>query len=128
MSEHDKLAEAMKERDEALAHAERSRKIADGLYENYCKILKQINVTEKERDDAVTELKRLKKALECTAIQRDELLASPLKPETRPEPSRLEIAAMLMQGFIAGGGWPKDASAFSLKYADDLIAAAKEAK
>jgi len=128
MSEHDKLAAAIKESDEALAHAERSRKIADGLYENYCKILKQINVTEKERDDAVAELKRLKKALECTAIQRDELLASPLKTETRPEPSRLEIAAMVMQGFLSSNGFQIDVPKLSLTYADALIAAAKESK
>ena len=122
MSEHEKLAEAIKERDEALAHAERSRKIADGLYENYCKILKQIHVTEKERNDALAEVKRLKKALECTAIQRDELLASPLKPETRPEPSRIEIAAMI----YAGSGDHGIASAFVA--ADKLIAVAKEGK
>jgi len=47
---------------------------------------------------------------------------------TRPEPSRLEIAAMAMQSFISSSGFIIDIPTHSLQYADALIAAAKEAK
>jgi len=47
---------------------------------------------------------------------------------TRPEPSRLEIAAMAMQGFIQSSGFIIDVPNNALAYADALIAAAKEAK
>jgi hypothetical protein len=68
-------------------------------------------VVEKERDEARAEVERLK-----------------ADKQTRPEPSRLEIAAMVMQGFIADGNWNIIIAARSLEYADALIAAAKGEK
>jgi hypothetical protein len=47
---------------------------------------------------------------------------------TRPEPSRLEIAAMIMQGFVASSTFGITIADRSLEYSDRLIAVAKEAK
>jgi len=47
---------------------------------------------------------------------------------TRPEPSRLEIAAMAMQAFISRSGFIMDIPNNALAYADALIKAAKESK
>jgi len=46
----------------------------------------------------------------------------------RPEPSRLEIAAMAMQGLLASGDIIIDVGGTAVKYADALMNAAKEAK
>jgi hypothetical protein len=80
-----------------------------------------IKCLKRELNEAREEVERLRKALECMSLQRDELLASPLKPETRPEPSRLEIASLL---FATGttGNYGKDA----LDMASALIKASKE--
>jgi len=85
-------------------------KRADGHYENYCEILKQIDRIANQRDNALDELKRLK--------------------ITRPEPSRLEIAAMLKAGWFANRDADFNATDHKwwIEQADALIAAAKEAK
>jgi hypothetical protein len=46
----------------------------------------------------------------------------------RPEPSRIEIAAMAMQGLLASGDIIIDVGGTAVKYADALMNAAKEAK
>jgi hypothetical protein len=46
----------------------------------------------------------------------------------RPEPSRLEIAAMLLQGLLPMHVNSTDVDAVALKLADRLIRAAKEGK
>ena len=45
---------------------------------------------------------------------------------TRPEPSRLEIAAMCLQGMMVSGSWGQMAPAVALEYTDKLIEAAKK--
>jgi hypothetical protein len=96
-------------------------KRADGHYENYCGILKQIDRIANQRDKAWDEVERLKAEL------------SNLQPKTtRPEPSRLEIAAMLKAGWFCNFDNP-DALAcpppkWWIEQADALIAAAREGK
>jgi len=70
------------------------------------------------------ELQQLNKNLECSCDSWEDEVIKLRKEleETRPEPSRLEIAAMI----YAGSGDHGIASAFVA--ADKLIAAAKEAK
>jgi len=82
----------------------------------------------KERDEARAEVERLKEALKNALAEIGTLqnLAPVIPPTiTRPEPSRLEIAAMAMQGFIANGTWGLTIADRSVDYADALIAAAK---
>jgi hypothetical protein len=117
---------------------EKARIIAEAMKQNgdhqSAKVIQDlVRDHEIANENHARDLELIKNLRGCRDQAREELdlirLKSGKSIETaRPEPSRLEIAAMLMQGFIAGGGWPKDASAFSLKYADDLIAAAKEEK
>ena len=52
-----------KELDEALALVKREKTRVDGHYENYCEILKRIDVVLNERDEARDEVERLRKAL-----------------------------------------------------------------
>jgi len=83
-----------------------------------------------ERDEARAEIERLKAELHKT-IESDKL--NNLQPKTtRPEPSRLEIAAMLKAGWFCNFDNP-DALAcprpkWWIEQADALIAAEKEAK
>jgi len=78
----------------------------------------QAREARKERDEARAEVERLKAELQCK--------------QTRPEPSRLEIAAMLLAGWFCNFDNP-DALAcprpkWWIEQADALIKAAKEAK
>jgi hypothetical protein len=82
-------------------------KRADGHYENYCEVLKRIDRIANQRDKAWDEIERLKAELPKT---------------TRPEPSRLEIAAQI----YAGNNDHSIADAVAL--ADALIIAEKYAK
>ena len=78
-----------------------------------------------ERDEARAEVKRLKQELHDT-IESDNL-----QPKTtRPEPSRLEIAAMLKAGWFANHDVDFYATDHKwwIEQADALIAAAKECK
>lgn len=63
----------------------------------------------------------------------------PIVRETRPEPSRLEIAAMMMQGLVTAHhsvdmpentqpAEPEDIAFVALEYADALIAASRGGK
>ena len=67
----------------------------------------------RERDETCAEVERLKAELQCK--------------QTRPEPSRLEIAAQFMVGSFLGAG-EKITNKQAFKMADALIAAAREAK
>jgi len=79
-----------------------------------------------QRDEARAEVERVKIELYDTV---DSYKLNNLQPKTtRPEPSRLEIAAMAMQGFVASSGFIIDIPKTALEYADVLIKAAKEAK
>jgi len=108
----DRLEELARERDT-------EEKRADGHYENYCEILKQIDRIANQRDKAWDKVERLKGEL------------SNLQPKTtRPEPSRLEIAAWLKAGWFANRDADFNAGdhGWWIEQADKLIAAAREAK
>jgi hypothetical protein len=94
------------------------QKRADGHYENYCEVLKRIDRIANQRDEAWAEVERLKAEL------------SNLQPKTiRPEPSRLEIAAMFMSGTYANSNITIESDkilTWSLNKADKLIAMAQE--
>jgi len=75
----------------------------------------------KERNEARAEVERLKTELHDTI---DSYKLNNLQPKTtRPEPSRLEIAAMAMQGMLASGNAIMDIPNTACEYADTLIAA-----
>lgn len=143
MSEQSKLVKELEACD--LKEQIRVQKsISDAHYENYCEMLKRCDALAKEcqaaqtkvaqnammheyervklegkLNDAKHEIKNLNNAL------REKFHAEHVEP--RPEPSRLEIAAMLL-----GAQPPPQAGSFSgqaehaLRRADALIAAAKE--
>jgi len=103
------------------------QKRADGHYENYCEILKQIDKVANERDKARAEVERLKQELHDT-IDSYKLNNLQLKT-TRPEPSRLEIAAMFMSGTYANSNITIESDnilTWSLDKADKLIAIAQK--
>jgi uncharacterized coiled-coil DUF342 family protein len=128
MNEHDKLAAAIKERDEARAEMHLYKIRADGHYEDYCEILRRIDVVVNERDQAREELQLLKQERDLwQQIQRDKATVNQ-SLTVRPELSRLEIAAMLLQGLLPMHVNSTDVDAVALRLADRLIAAAKEAK
>jgi len=105
------------------------QKRADGHYENYCEILKQIDKVANERDKARAEVERLKQELHDT-IDSYKLNNLQLKT-TRPEPSRLEIAAMFMSGTYANSNITIESDnilTWSLDKADKLIAIAQKDK
>jgi hypothetical protein len=77
----------------------------------------------KERDEALALTQELKKELNYALAELHQARAN-----ARPEPSRLEIAAIAMQAFISSSGFIIDIPKVSLEYADALIAAAREAK
>jgi len=120
----DRLEELARERDT-------EEKRADGHYENYCEILKQIDRIANQRDEAWAEVQRLKR-------QNDQLrqgwsntiMDGEDIPSALPEPSRLEIAAMLKAGWFANRDADFNAAdhGWWVEQADALIAAAKEAK
>jgi hypothetical protein len=66
-----------------------------------------------ERDEARAEVERIKDHLPAATKM------------IRPEPSRLEIAAMAMQGLLANDDLPTDVARLSLKHADALIKVSK---
>ena len=78
----------------------------------------------RERDETCAEVERLKQALHDARLENSGQAAQ--LERTRPEPSRLEIAAMAMQGLLAHSAYVDNKAA--VEYADALIAAAREAK
>ncbi len=77
-------------------------------------------------DAAEAKVEQLKQALHDARLKNG--VQAALLEQKRPEPSRLEIAAMVMQGFLSSNGFQIDVPKLSLTYADALIAAAKEGK
>lgn len=74
--------------------------------------------------ELIEAIKERNKTVADLIKQRDEAIAS-----ARPEPSRLEIAAMAMQGMLAASSFDTlRLSKSAFEYADALIAAAKEVK
>jgi hypothetical protein len=94
--------DVVKERDKALAEYEAATK-------HYNEI---INKLRSELHDL-----RLENSGQAAQLERK-----------RPEPSRLEIAAMLLQGLLPMHVKSTDVDVVALKLADRLIAAAKEGK
>ncbi len=138
MNEHDKLAAAIKERDEARAEVKRltkernkareeMRRLRNG-WKRFSEIADLMHI---ERDQAREELQLLKQERDLwQQIQRDKATCKQ-SLQVRPEPSRLEIAAMIYAAF-AGAQCNKEkvnpTAYVAVKCADELIAAAKEAK
>jgi uncharacterized small protein (DUF1192 family) len=79
--------------------------------------LADLAVAIEQRDEARAEVERLKAELAAKSTVKESL-------SVRPDPSRLDIAAMAMQGFITSSGFIIDLPKNSLEYADALIAAA----
>jgi hypothetical protein len=105
-------------------------KAAADRLEDYCEVLKQIDRIANQRDAAWAEVERLK-------LQNDQLRQGWSNTNmdgeeipARPEPSRLEIAAMLKAGWFANPAFDFNATdqKWWIEQADKLIAAAKEGK
>jgi hypothetical protein len=95
----------------------------------YNQLLERLDRVTTERDEARTEAEQLKQALHDARLENSGQAAQ--LERKRPEPSRLEIAAMI----YAGSGDHGIASAFvaadkliAVVAADKLIATTKEAK
>lgn len=76
----------------------------------------------KETQEARAEVKRLE------IINKEVLEANYTMGTTRPKPSRLEIAAIILTGSYGNAGSYQDLAKIGLKQADALIAAEKEAQ
>jgi len=83
-------------------------------------------LNESIRDEARAEVERLKQALHDARLENSGQAA--LLERTRPEPSRLEIAAMLLAAMCGSQYTWTNAEPLALRKADVLIAAAREAK
>ena len=133
----DRLEELQQERDEALAELEtRKEALIDAVEQiEGLRILRdrwyeRAQKYEKERDEARDEVERLN-------LQNDQLRqgwsntimeGDDIPPLTRPEPSRLEIAAWLKAGWFANRDSDFNAGdhGWWIEQADKLIAAARE--
>jgi uncharacterized coiled-coil DUF342 family protein len=122
----ERLGRVTRERDAAVAKAKIEKTRADGHYENYCEILKRIDVVLNERDEARAEVEQLKQVLHDARLENSGQAAQ--LERTRPEPSRLDIAAMLLQGMTACSHLWGDPENTALRKADALIKAAREAQ
>jgi len=122
-----RLEQLWKERDEARAELE-TRKEAlldaveqiEGMRTLRDTWYEKAKMHVKERDEARAEIERLKEALSKAIVEIGRL--QNVTPAIRPEPSRLEIAAMCM-----ANEWC-DTVQTALRCTDELIAAAREAK
>ena len=88
----------------------------------------QVEKMMQERDEARAEVERLKAELHDTI---ESYKLNNLQPKTiRPEPSRLEIAAMLMAANLSRetNEWDETEASWAVEQADALIAASREAK
>ena len=87
----------------------------------------EFNRLTKERDEARAEVEQLKQALHDARLENSG--QAMLLERKRPEPSRLEIAAMVMQGLLVSSEYPKSVIVTDAVWcADKLIEAAKEEK
>lgn len=116
---------ARDERDKALAEVERARKelaqaIAERTPHDYGLLKDEIDSLKRELTEAVRERN---KTVSDLINQRDKAIAS-----ARQEPSRLEIAAMLLAAMCGSQYTWTNAEELALRKADVLIALAKEAK
>ena len=114
----DRLEELQRERDDARAEVERLSKELEDSTNHYNRI----------HDVLRAEVERLKQELHDARIENSGQAAQ--LERTRPDPSRLEIAAMLLVHGWADRSVEQDAklTGWALAAADALIAAAREAK
>jgi chromosome segregation ATPase len=109
-------------------HIRVQKSISDAHYESYCEMLKRIDVVARERDEAREEVERLKGDV-ANQMEINHAVVT-MKVPTRLEPSRLEIAAMLVAGRFSNTVYVTEVKGTWIKYAldgaDALIAAAKE--
>ena len=84
------------------------------------------------RDDAFAEIKTVRKELSESIRERNKIVADLIKQRdeaiasARPEPSRLEIAALMLAAMCGSQYTWTNAEGIALRKADTLIAAAKE--
>jgi len=124
----DRLEELERDRDKARAEAERLKMELEEIKRSLRESVETRNKNFEKLIKAGAEVERLKMERDLwQQIQRDEATINQ-QLTVRQEPSRLEIAALAMQGFIASSGFIIDIPKNSLEYADALIAAAKESK
>ena len=134
----ERLDRVTTERDETRKELEQWRSAYDHLSKlcsdkvervtkDHDKARAEFNRLTKERDNALAEAEQLKQALHDARLENSGQAA--LLERKRQEPSRLEIAAMAMQGMLAASGYEVSRLASgALHYTDALIAAAKEGK
>jgi hypothetical protein len=132
----EKLKVVEKERDEARAEVERLKKCCEEGDKSYqrereahaeCRRDLAMALDKVENQEEIYRNLYYERGLLQSEVQHLNHIGESTEM-TRPEPSRLEIAAMAMQGFIASSGFIIDIPKTSLDYADALIAAAKEGK
>jgi chromosome segregation ATPase len=144
----EEVQEMRKQRDEARAEVEqwkwdynRLSKLCSDKVEHvtkdHDKARAEFNRLTKERDNALAEVEQLKQALhdarlensgQAALLERKQHIGK-VTEMVRPEPSRLEIAAMAMQGLLVSSEYPKSVIVTDAVWcADKLIAAAKEGK
>jgi len=125
------------ERDAAHAEVKQLKQaLHDARLEN-SENIQSLNQTARKFNVALNEVEQLKQALHDARLEnsgqaaRIEELKRHIGEVTeivRPEPSRLEIAAMMLQGLLPMHVNSTDVDVVALKLADRLIAAAKEGK
>jgi len=122
----ERLDRVTTERDEARDEVERLKEEVQNVNNRYEVALVGQRQKREQRDKARAEVEQLKQALHDARLENSGQAA--LLERKRPEPSRLEIAALLM-----AHSWPHDGvyniiCKKALDQADALIAAAKEGK
>ena len=133
----DRLEELQRANQSALAHL--ALALSERTPHDYGILKEEATFLRKERDKALTEVERVRKLWnESHVSERDDFAKEieRVKAEcgnkpltTRPEPSRLEIAAMAMQGMLAASSFDTlQLSKSAFEAADELIAAAKDVK
>ena len=140
---------AKEQRDEALAEVSRVTKCCvqgdlmlqkvkaerEEALANLHKRLEEISIlrwgesgdTQPTTVDQINELRELNQELR-TELNYALAELHQARGNARPEPSRLEMAAMCLQGMVSSGSWGQSAAVVALEYTDKLIEAAKEAK
>jgi len=96
-------------------------------YKNAALAAEKLQELQRQRDEALAEVETLKQALHDARLENSGQAAQ--LERTRPEPSRLEIAAMAMQGLLLSSeNFTSTLVTDAVWCADKLIAAAKEGK
>jgi hypothetical protein len=131
----ERLDKVVAERDAALTDAQVEKTRADELnweFERLSKAAsKKIESLEKDLAQSISALHdaRLENSGQAARIEELKRHIGEVTEIVRPEPSRLEIAAMAMQGLLVSSEYPKSTIVTDAVWcADKLIAAAKETK